>query len=54
MPGNIPRRVPERITMSLTKPNAFLVNAASAMIIFLIAVDVARSGYQFGRFLAGL
>jgi len=40
--------------MNLTKPNAFLVNIASAMIIFLIAADIARSGYQFGRLLAGL
>jgi len=42
------------IAMNLTKPNAFLVNIASAMIIFLIAADIARSGYQFGRLLAGL
>ena len=37
-----------------TKSNAFFVGILTAVIIGLLAIDIARSGYQFGRFLAGL
>ena len=37
-----------------TRSNAFFFGVVSAVIIGLLAIDIARSGYQFGRFLAGL
>ncbi len=38
----------------LTKQNPVLVNTACAFLIILFALDIAREGYQFGRWLAGL
>jgi len=37
-----------------TRSNAFLVGILTAAIIGVLLIDIARAGYQFGRFLAGL
>jgi len=40
--------------MNLTrKPNAFFLSATMTIVIALLAIEIARSGYHFGRFLAG-
>jgi len=37
-----------------TKPHAFIANAVLVLVIAVLAGDIARSGYHFGRYLAGL
>ena len=37
-----------------TKSHAFLFGIVVAVIVGFLAIDIARSGYKFGRFLAGL